>query len=65
MARGIGVMFDVLHDLERQFRFNCREAIAATNNNQPVPCRDNKLDACSCCFPLVEDSNGKRRGGDV
>jgi hypothetical protein len=47
MARGVGVMFDVLHDLERQFRFYCREAIAATDNNQPVPCCDIKLNAYS------------------
>jgi hypothetical protein len=46
MARGVGVIFDVLHDLERRIRFDCRETFAATNNNQPVPCRDNKLDAC-------------------
>jgi hypothetical protein len=49
----------------RGARQHCCETFAATDNNQPVPCRDNKLDACSCYSPLVEESNGKRRGGDI
>jgi hypothetical protein len=65
MARGVGVIFDVLLDLERRIGFASRKSLAAADNNQPVSYRDNMLDAFSCCFLVVEDSNGKRCGGDI